>query len=173
MIFDNRIFLETPLLIWLLFTCGTMMFPFGCDRTSGEQQGRFIVSGSEAKGVEGQIEQVVFARQRDLTSGVLGPKKVVLRFKIIMRFKNIKLDGNTCSESHGNGTSTFLWKWKGTNLLSNKPFAKELLLEWNRKTDLVTVADSVVNRENTQHLQIELESDSDKILMTPIVDEER
>lgn len=172
MIRQKQISRGPRLAIGIMWVYGTIMFQSGCNGTSGEQQGKFVVCGSETHGVDGQIEQVIFARQRNLQSGALGPKTEVLRFRIILRFDKIKLAGNTCNESHGIGTSTFQWTWKGTHLRTNKPFTKELLLQWNRETDLVSSGDAVANREDNSYIQIELASDTDQVLMTPVGNEQ-
>lgn len=144
---------------WVMLIAGAVMLLYVAEtRWSSAQRGKYIVSGSsgvpQPKGT-GQIMTVV-GEVRVASYKEPMPQQELLVMDIHTDFSALKSTGGGggSEDSHDTYVSTFRKFWSGTWKESGVPFEMELIVRWNRETDIVEIGNSSFDRSKSHEFVI-------------------
>jgi len=146
---------------WVLgITAIVLLLYFAETRWSSAQRGKYVVSGSagtpQPKG-SGKII-TVFGNVRIPSYRQSMPRQEWLRFDIHTDFSALKTTGGGGGgeDSHDTYVSTFRTFWSGNWKDSGKPFEMELIVRWDRETDIVEIGRLSFDRSKSHEFVIQV-----------------
>jgi hypothetical protein len=157
------------MLRWLLIGACIVLFICVAETVwSSAQRGKYVISGSAASSQprgKGQII-VVVGRQRVPSYQEPLPEQELLRLDIRVDFSGLKMTSGGRADSHDTYVSTFRPSWSGTWKESGKPFEMELVVQWNRETDIVKIGESSFDRSQSHEFLIRVKGVDQSIIAT-------
>lgn len=160
------------MLRWILIGACVVMFICVAETIwSSAQRGKYVVSGStgssQPRGDEKMI--VVVGRQRVSSYQKPLPQQELLRLHIRADFSGLKMTGGGRADSHDTYVSTFRPFWSGTWKESGKPFEMELVVQWNRETDIVKIGESSFDRSQSHEFLIRVRGVDQSITASQVI----
>lgn len=141
-----------------VITAIALLLYFAETQWSSAQRGKYVVSGSsgvpQPKGT-GQIMTVV-GKVRMPSYKESMPQQVLLVLDIRTDFSAMKMTGGGGDDSDDTYVSTIRTFWSGTWKETGAPFEMELIVQWDRETDIVEIGKSSFDRSKSHKFVIKV-----------------